>query len=62
MGDRILKIGDTVKKIKGYPFPGVVVADFKNYRGERRVVVEARHPDILGCLHIYNPEQLEVVK
>lgn len=57
-----MKLGDKVRKIKGYPFPGVIVSDFKTYKGERRVVVEARHPDILGCLHIYNPEQLEVVR
>ena len=60
--ENAMKIGDTVRKTKGYPFPGVIVADFTNYKGERRVVVEARHPDILGCLHIYNPDQLEVVK
>ena len=57
-----MKLGDNVQKIKGYKFPGCIVADFTNYKGERRLVVEARHPDIIGCLHIYNPEQLEVVK
>ena len=57
-----MKIGDSVQKVKGYRFPGVIVADFTNYKGERRLVVEARHPDIIGCLHIYNPEQLEVVE
>ena len=57
-----MKLGDKVQKIKGYKFPGVIVADFKNYKGERRLVVEARHRDIIGCLHIYNPEQLEVVE
>lgn len=57
-----MKVGQKVRKIKGYPFPGIIVADFVNYKGERRFVVEARHPDILGCLHIYNPEQLEEVQ
>jgi len=57
-----VKIGDRVQKTKGYKFPGVIVADFTNYKGERRLVVEARHPDIIGCLHIYNPEQLEVTE
>lgn len=57
-----MKLGDMVRKKKGYPFPGCVVADFVNYKNERRLVVEARHPDIIGCLHIYNPEQLEVVE
>lgn len=55
-----MKLGDFVRKTKGYPFPGVIVADFTNYKGERRLVVEARHPDILGWLDIYNPDQLEV--
>lgn len=57
-----MKIGDKVEKLRGYKFPGVIVADFKNYKGERRIVVECRHPDILGCLHIYNPEQVRVVE
>lgn len=33
-----MKLGDRVRKRKGYPFPGVIV----------------------GCLHIYIPEQLEL--
>ena len=57
-----MKLGDKVEKTKGYKWPGVIVADFQNYKGERRLVVECRHPDILGALHIYNPEQLKVVK
>lgn len=57
-----MKIGDKVEKIKGYRWPGVIVADFCNYKGERRFVVECRHPEILGALHIYNPEQLKVVE
>lgn len=55
-----MKLGDRVKKRKGYGYPGVIVADFCNYKGERRLVVEARHPDIIGMLHIFNPEQLEL--
>lgn len=59
MQDNPIKLGSKVQKRRGYKFPGVVVADFVNYKGERRLVVEARHPDIIGCLHIYSPDQLE---
>ena len=57
-----MKLGDKVEKVKGYRWPGVIVADFQNYKGERRLVVECRHPDIMGALHIYNPSQLKVVE
>jgi hypothetical protein len=61
-----MKIGDLVCKTKGYPFPGYVVADFETVKGERRIVVEmAIYVDgiakAIGLLHIFNPEQLEVV-
>ncbi len=57
-----MKLGDKVEKVKGYRWPGVIVADFQNYKGERRLVVECRHPDIMGALHIYNEAQLKVVE
>lgn len=50
-----------VQKLRGYPFPGVVVADFVTTTGERRVVVECTAPGVEGCLHIFAPEQLAVV-
>lgn len=55
-----MKIGDTVRKTKGYAWPGVIVADFTTLAGHRRLVVECTAPDVLGALHIYNEEQLEV--
>lgn len=57
-----MKIGDQVQKTKGYKFPGVIVADFFNLAGERRIVVECTVEEVAGALHIYNPEQLEVVE
>lgn len=57
-----MKIGDTVKKIKGYPWPGVIIADFITLRGERRLVVECTVEEVSGALHIYSPEQLEVTQ
>lgn len=55
-----MKLGDTVRKKRGYPWPGVIVADFRNLSGERRIVVECTVPEVAGALHIYNSEQLEV--
>lgn len=59
--DMVLKKGDLVKKIEGYPFPGQVVAVFKTLAGQQRVVVECTAPAVRGCLHIYNPLQLRAV-
>jgi len=57
-----MKLGDTVRKKRGYPWPGVIVADFRNLAGERRIVVEWASVDVSGALRIYNPEQLEVTR
>lgn len=54
-----MQVGDTVQKIKGYSWPGVVVAVFENLKGQTRIVVECTVPEVAGALHIYNPEQLE---
>lgn len=54
-----MKIGDRVRKTKGYSWPGIIVADFHTIAGQRRVVVECTVPEVAGALHIYNPEQLE---
>lgn len=53
-----VKIGDHVIKVRGYPWPGVIVADFTTKSGERRLVVECTVPEVAGALHIYAPEQL----
>jgi len=56
--------GDTVDKVRGYKFPGVVVAPFRTLGGEDRYVVEM--VDVYqgrptGLLHIFAPEQLQRV-
>jgi len=56
-----MKIGDNVRKVKGYSWPGVIVADFTTLDGKRRLVVECTTPEVAGALHIYNEEQLELV-
>lgn len=54
-----MQIGDTVRKVAGYEWPGVVVADFKTLDGKRRLVVECTADGVRGALHIYAPDQLE---
>lgn len=55
--------GDKVEKLQGYHYPGVVVAAFHvPSNGKERVVVEADHPNFLGMLHIFSPEQLTARK
>jgi hypothetical protein len=51
--------GDRVRKVKGYKFPGVVVAAFTTLEGNWRYVVQCTAEDTAGILHIYNGEQLE---
>lgn len=52
-------VGDTVLKTGGdYTFRGVVVTSFPKRGGQPRVVVE--NDD--GVLHIFNPDQLVVLK
>lgn len=53
-------IGQHVRKVRGYRFPGSVRAVFTTEAGEVRYVVEAEGPDFVGMLHIYNEEQLDV--
>jgi hypothetical protein len=55
----MLRRGDHVEKIKGYKWPGVVVAAFETTAGEQRVVVECTVPEVAGALHIYSPDQLQ---
>jgi hypothetical protein len=50
--------GDHVTKIEGYKFNGIVKAVYKNKDGFYRVVVE--HEE--GWAHIFNENQLELVK
>ena len=55
-----MTVGDTVRKTKGYAWPGVIVADFTTLTGQRRLVVECTTPEVAGALHIYNEDQLEL--
>lgn len=57
--DERYELGARVEKIKGYKWPGVVVAVFNNIEGELRYVVECTVPMVEGALHIYAPEQLK---
>jgi len=49
-----MRKGDKVKKIKGYKFNSIILAVFKNSKGETRVVAENKD----GILHIFDPSQL----
>ena len=57
----MFKVGDTVEKVSGYKWPGVVVAVFETSEGQVRVVVECTVPEVAGALHIYSLEQLRLV-
>ncbi len=56
------KVGDLVRKVKGYAFDGVVVSVFNNTNGDTRLVVEMVSTDGngSGMLHIFSPSQLEL--
>lgn len=55
-----LHVGDDVEKVKGYKWPGVVVAVFETLAGDRRYVVECTVPEVAGALHIYSRDQLDM--
>ena len=58
-----IKIGDKVSKSKGYAFDGVVVAVFKNTKGQTRIVAEhygSQTDESGGMLHIFAESQLTV--
>lgn len=57
-----MKPGDRVEKVRGYKWPGVIVASFSTIGGQRRLVVECTVPEVAGALHIYAPDQLRVVE
>lgn len=58
-GGPIFQIGDKVKKVSGYRWPGEVVSVFRTCSGQWRVVVECQNPEVEGALHIYNLGQIE---
>lgn len=51
------KVGDKVKKPKGYAFDGIIVSIFQTTKGETRIVAELENN---GMLHIFNENQLEL--
>lgn len=51
------RVGDRVFKPEGYSFDGVVVAVFKNTKGQTRIVAELEGN---GMLHIFSEKQLEL--
>jgi hypothetical protein len=53
----MFKIGDKVRKPKGYAFDGIIVSIFENTSGEIRIVAELEGN---GMLHIFSPSQLEL--
>lgn len=55
--DSKFKIGDKVKKPKGYAFDGIIVSIFQTTKGETRIVAELENN---GMLHIFNENQLEL--
>lgn len=56
-----IKVGDYVRKLTGYEYPGVVVSVFQNTSGKTRLVVECLCRQVAGMLHIYSPENVEVI-
>lgn len=54
------KVGDRVRKINGYAWPGEVRSVFTTTQGKRRVVVECTVKEVEGALHIYNEDQIEI--
>ena len=54
-------IGKQVKKVGGsFQHTGVVVAEFTTTAGELRIVLEFDAP-VAGMLHVYRPDQVEVI-
>lgn len=51
-------LGDTVEKISGYRYPGIIVSVFRTTAGKTRYVVECTAEDCTGMLHIFNGSQL----
>lgn len=60
-----MKVGDQVRKRKGYAFNGEVRAVFENSKGQVRIVAEhhgSQTEESGGMLHIFSESQLEVVE
>lgn len=56
-----MKLYDRVRKVGGsFQHTGRIVSLFNTTRGELRVVLEFDSP-VSGMLHIYRPDQLELI-
>ena len=54
-------LGKSVRKVGGsFQHTGVVVAEFATTAGEKRIVLEFDAP-VAGMLHVYRPDQVEVI-
>ena len=53
------EVRDTVAKVSGYRFPGIVTGVVYKLDGSLRYIVEADHPDFEGMTHIFNGDQLK---
>jgi hypothetical protein len=49
---------DSVRKRRGYRWPGIVIARGHTSRGKARYVVECTVPEVAGALHIYSAADL----
>ena len=64
----MINIGDKVKKISGYKYPGIVVAKFTKLDPaatgavQERFVVECTESAVSGMLHIFREGQLQKVE
>jgi len=56
------RVGDIVRKSKGYKFPGIVVTVFKKLDGQIRYVVECTAEGAQGMLHVFAGTQLELTE
>ena len=54
LGKRVMKVGGS------FQHTGVVVAEFHTTAGELRIVLEFDAP-VAGMLHVYRPDQVEVM-
>ena len=54
--------GQSVVKVKGYKWPGIIVSAFTTTSGQERYVVECTVPEVAGALHIYSPEQIALAQ
>lgn len=55
LGKKVIKTGGS------FQHTGIVVAEFQTTAGENRIVLEFDEP-VKGMLHVYRPDQVEVIE